>query len=905
MTKSTTRIDALERRVENIVALLSDYATQEGMVLEFDSAYKRIEALEKENEWRLAKRAKSPRGEGEPIELEATQNPFQAKDTRWGDLESKMIEWETVASQVRDIMESLKSVSDAHTSLVGVVEEIRDGAKETIDTINGNVKERMDTFQGKLEELDARVNTIMKITGCNGMKSCGAGRTKVPKPKAFGGARDAKEVDNFLFDMELFFRVTKRESEEDKLLILPLYLVDDAKLWWRNKIVRVGPGANQVTTWDMFAKELRAQFCPENVAYDARCKLGELQQTGSVRDYVRDFSRLMLNIENMQEEDRFYNFMKGLKPWAKNELRRQKVTDVDAAIVAAEGLEDYSNSSSKRKLSSTMGQDPHPNKWVKAQSGGANRLNHTIGGVERRNWSGNVKSKPYFQGRELSSTGSQGSRPQGSSSFSLPRLNVKCFLCLGPHRMVDCPHKGALNSLRTLQEEEKRNEEEEQKEGDNDQSMVGALRFLGAMEKQRASKSSERGLMYVDLTINGKLARALVDTGATNNFIADSFVSRFELKIKEDKGKIKAVNSKAQNTVGVAQSVAYEIGPWKGEVNFTVTPLDDFDVVIGMEFLKTARAVPIPSADCLILMGDRPCVVPTTFSPICEKKLISALQFKKGVRRNKPTYVVVLVMKEEGEMSTYPLEIRDVMLRYKDVMLEKLPSVLPPRRSIDHEIELLPGTKAPAKVPYRMAPPELAELRKQLDELLEAGFIRPAKEPFRASMLFQKKQDGSLRLCVDYRALNKVTVRNKYPIPLIADLFDQLGPTKFFTKLDLRSGYHQVRIKEGDEPKTTCVTRYGAFEFLVMPFGLTNALATFCTLMNQVFHEYLDKFVVVYLDNIVVYSSSLKEHREHLSLVFEKLRENNLFVKKEKCAFAQTRIKFLGHVVEQGKISMD
>uniref|UniRef100_A0A2C9U578 Retrotransposon gag domain-containing protein n=1 Tax=Manihot esculenta TaxID=3983 RepID=A0A2C9U578_MANES len=187
-----------------------------------------------------------------------------------------MTEWEAVASQVGGIMESLKSISDAHTSLVGIVEEIRDGAKETIDTINDNVKEMMNTFQGKLEELDARVNTIMKVTGSNDMKTCGAERTKVLEPKAFGGARDAKEVDNFLFDMELFFRVTKRESEEDKLLILPLYLVDDAKLWWRNKIVRAGLGANQVTSWDMFAKELRAQFCPENVAYDARCKLGEL-----------------------------------------------------------------------------------------------------------------------------------------------------------------------------------------------------------------------------------------------------------------------------------------------------------------------------------------------------------------------------------------------------------------------------------------------------------------------------------------------------------------------------------------------------------------------------------------------------------------------------------------------------
>ncbi|KAK5811041.1 hypothetical protein PVK06_026360 [Gossypium arboreum] len=186
-----------------------------------------------------------------------------------------------------------------------------------------------------------------------------------------------------------------------------------------------------------------------------------------------------------------------------------------------------------------------------------------------------------------------------------------------------------------------------------------------------------------------------------------------------------------------------------------------------------------------------------------------------------------------------------------------------------------------------MSPPELEELRKQLKELLDTGFIRPSKSPYGAPMLFQKKHDGSLRMCIDYRALNKITVRNRYPIPLIADLFDQLGSARWFTKLDLRSRYHQVWIAEGDEPKTAYVTRYGSYEFLVMPFGLTNAPATFCTLMNKVLQPFLDRFVVVYLNDIVVYSKSLDEHVEHLREVFQTLRENELFVKEEKCTFAQ------------------
>ena len=243
--------------------------------------------------------------------------------------------------------------------------------------------------------------------------------------------------------------------------------------------------------------------------------------------------------------------------------------------------------------------------------------------------------------------------------------------------------------------------------------------------------------------------------------------------------------------------------------------------------------------------------------------MISAMQLKKGLARDDLTFMAIPLESLESSRETVPKDILSVLEKYKDVMPDSLPKSLPPRRMTDHDIELLPWAKPPAKNAYRMAPPELAELRKQLDELLNAGFVRPAKAPYGAPVLFQKKNDGSMRLCIDYHALNKITVRNRYPLPIINDLFDRLHGAKYFSKLDLRSGYYQVRIVEGDEPKTTCVTRYGAFEFLVMPFGLTNAPATFCTLMNQVFHEYLNKFVVVYLDDIVVYNSTLEEEERN------------------------------------------
>ena len=180
------------------------------------------------------------------------------------------------------------------------------------------------------------------------------------------------------------------------------------------------------------------------------------------------------------------------------------------------------------------------------------------------------------------------------------------------------------------------------------------------------------------------------------------------------------------------------------------------------------------------------------------------------------------------------LENITIVCEFGEVFLEDLPG-LPPDREIEFSIDVIPGTASISQAPYRMAPAELKELKIQLHELLDKGFIRPSMSPWGAPVLFVKKKDGSMRLCIDYRQLNKVTVRNKYPLPRIDDLFDQLQGAKVFSKIDLKSGYHQLKIKEIDVPKTAFRTRYGHYEFLVMPFGLTNAPAAFMDLMNRVF----------------------------------------------------------------------
>ena len=244
------------------------------------------------------------------------------------------------------------------------------------------------------------------------------------------------------------------------------------------------------------------------------------------------------------------------------------------------------------------------------------------------------------------------------------------------------------------------------------------------------------------------------------------------------------------------------------------------------------------------------------------------------------------------------------MSEFTDVFPTELPSHLPPRRDVDHRIELTQNSPPTLRSVYRMSPAELDELKKQLDELVAAEFIQPSKSPFGAPVLFVKKKDGSMRMCVDYRDLNRITVKNKYPLPRVDELFDRLQGAKYFSKIDLRSGYHQVRIYDEDIHKTAFRTRYGHYEFLVLPFGLTNAPATFMHLMQSIFGPHLDHFVIVFLDDILIFSKSLEEHRQHVRTVLQILRKNKLYAKASKCEFFKKSLSFLGHVVGENGISM-
>ena len=264
-------------------------------------------------------------------------------------------------------------------------------------------------------------------------------------------------------------------------------------------------------------------------------------------------------------------------------------------------------------------------------------------------------------------------------------------------------------------------------------------------------------------------------------------------------------------------------------------------------------------------------------------------------------WLTCLILENEARQE---LGLPRVVCEYEDVFLEEL-SGLPPHRDVDFFIKLHPGTSLISMTSPKMAPAKLQELKVQLQELLDRGFIRLSTSPWGSPILVSKKKDKTLQLCIDYQQLNRVTNKNRYPLPRIDDLFDQRRGARVYSKIDLHTGYHQLRVKEADIPRTDFKTQYGHFEFTMMPFSLTNAPATFMDLMHRVFQPYLYWFVMVFVDDILIYSKSEEEHKDHLRIVLQALRDHQLYGKSSKCEFWLIEVRFLGDVVSTTGVSMD
>lgn len=267
-------------------------------------------------------------------------------------------------------------------------------------------------------------------------------------------------------------------------------------------------------------------------------------------------------------------------------------------------------------------------------------------------------------------------------------------------------------------------------------------------------------------------------------------------------------------------------------------------------------------------------------------------------------WATALVEQQSAPVSNVlPAAVSSLITEFADIF--QTPHCLPPHRVFDHSITLYPNAAPVNSKPYLYSPLQKNEIEKQIKDMLEAGLVIPSMSPFASSVLLVKKKDGSWRFCVDYRKLNAITIKRKFPMPVVDELLDELAGTQYFSKLDLRAGYHQISMTECDEAKTAFKTHHGQFHFRVMPFGLTNAPSTFQCLMNSVFAPYIRKFVLVFMDDILVYSSDLATHLAHLHKVFSVLRHHKLYVKQSKCSFACPQLEYLGHIISVQGVSTD
>jgi hypothetical protein len=373
----------------------------------------------------------------------------------------------------------------------------------------------------------------------------------------------------------------------------------------------------------------------------------------------------------------------------------------------------------------------------------------------------------------------------------------------------------------------------------------------------------------------------LFDSGASHDFMSFTYAKKANLSLVAS-GVVYVISTPVGwvDANQVAQKGPLELSERIFSTNLIILSGQGIDVIPGMSWMKLHRAV-LDIAGRLVHLD----------SHVYGKVILHL----PAVSRIKASLHHMVELK---------LEDIHVVWEFLDVFPNDLPG-MPPERVIEFKIELQPGMTPIAKAPYKMSPVDMKELKIQLQGLLDKGYIHPSTSPWGCSTLFVEKKDKELHLCVDYRPLNAVTIKNKYPLPLIDILFDQLAGAQVFSKIDLCSDYHQIKIRAEDIPKMTFTTRYGLYEYLVMLFGLMNGPAYFMYLMNSAFMLELDQFVVVFIDDILVYSKSMLEHEEHLRIVLQRIWEHQLYAKFSKYEFWIKEVPFLGHVVSPEGIVVD
>ncbi|KAJ9507837.1 hypothetical protein QJQ45_019250, partial [Haematococcus lacustris] len=741
---------------------------------------------------------------------------------------------------------------------------------------------------------------------------------------------------------DLFFTISEL-TDAQRIVYVATLLSGHALLWYRSSV-------SSFTSWTCFVAAFERQFAPVNRLRHARDRLAALTQTSSVRRYLGEFTALCLEVTDISPAEQLDRFIRGLKPSVRRELELREPTSFSEASTIADRVDAISYSTSTSRSSYRPPSTPRPPRpETAAVPMELDAMLHTSPSRSRGTRLSDAQraalrdSKACFYCRKAGHTmkdcpirpprpnPGRTARPavlQRANADAPAFLHVNSFAVLAaqdqppadslaprslpPPPTPPCPppapspsHTSPPTPTPTPSP-----------------ATAPSPIVLTALSASGSSPSSE--LIILHGTFAGHPARFMVDSGATGNIVSQQYLMRNGLHLATTLSPRRLLLPGPKHTTLPTYTLppcSIRMGTYRDRLQLSMAniPNPSFDIVLGKPWLAAKNPCVdwINNVVRLEHAGSTHTLTPPPPTPLQadQLNLLSAPRFRRAARHDE-VFMALLTQQPNPSSSPStstpapdppPLHPKAAALvqQYPSVFPKELPAVQDmPRRSVDHTIHLTGPAPSPRPI-YRMSQPELDQLKKQLDDLLAKGFIRPSTSPFAAPVLFVRKKDGSLRLCVDFRALNQQTLKNRYPLPRIDDLLDQLSGAQVFSKIDLRSEYHQIRVAEDDIPKTAFRTRYGHYEFTVLPFGLCNAPATFQQLMNDVFKPHLDDFVLVYLDDILVFSKSAADHERHLHLTLSLLRQHQLCANLAKCAFWLDTVDFLGHIVSAAGIQPD
>lgn len=705
--------------------------------------------------------------------------------------------------------------------------------------------------------------------------------------------------------LERFFEY-KGTSNEKQFKIAVAKLTKYAALWYVNvKKQRSRGGKKKIETWEKLKKVLRQRFVPNNYQQSLYVKLATLKQGAkSIAQYIEEFEKLaiMCDVEE-REEQTMARFLGGLNYEIRDKVELQPTLSFHELCKLATMVESQGKRTPNKAFSKTFAT---PSKLTPVS-------------MEY----GATKSEDKMSSNMDKDKG----RKEATLGDGTPK--IQCFKCKGyGHYKRECPTTRVL-SLRDVREiEDFQNEGKDEVDSDqeckpesSDEEDEGQnnLVLRRVLHSKSVDETQRENIFHTRCKVNDSTCKLIVDGGSCANVVAAELVAKLQLSTTRHPKPYKLKWLDEDNEVSVRKQtlINFAIGKYRDEVLCDIVPMDACDILLGRPWQYDRKTIHDGEANTYtvtqggktrILLPLHPSDIKATKRNTTKesKKImyVNRKQFEKEFHHHQMAYV--LVAKEIKSFSNIDnCKLQELLQEFEGVFPDDLPQGLPPIRGIEHQIDLIPGASIPNKPPYRCNPEETKEMQKQIDELMERGYVRESMSPCAVPTLLVPKKDGTWRMCIDSRAVNNITIKYRFPIPRLDDLLDELSGAKLFSKIDLRSGYHQIRMREGDEWKTAFKTKHGLYEWLVMPFGLTNAPSTFMRLMNEVFRPFIGKFVVVYLDDILVYSGGEDEHLGHLRQVFEALQKQKLYAKLEKCDFMQQEIGFLGYIVTNKGIKVD